>query len=340
MAIGHAQRWKRIIVMSDDFTPFLSAPAMLEWASVPHLEYFAFCNNHEAELSTYPSSLEASIFKNGAPKLRSVVLDMSIGQGILPPLQDITTLCLEYLDMEVDNDDRFPWPTFVDVLSLPSLVNLSVMGPIFEDPPSFDSIDPIIMNNLKNLRFSMTDSFPLLLPFLKASLLETLVIKSESLEVLGDDQPEPLGFPSLKSLYLIETAIITPAAQYLARMTESVTDIAIFNEECDESLFFVFLCSSSEYWPKLKVVTLDLDIGGRLNEVISFAHTRRDSGLVFHVLGHVISQWLSTLFLGQPHAYAELAKLCRIERLDDRLRSINPVWQEYWPSPEWRFARR
>lgn len=341
MAIDHAQRWKRVVVISDEDCPLLSVFGRLEWVSVPHLEYFAFCTNNKDDPSKYPSNLEPAIFKNGAPKLKSVILDSSIGHCLLPPLQGITTLCLEtlcfeYRTMRLEIKEPFPWPTFVEVLSLPSLVNLSVMGPIFEYPEV--SIDLIIMKNLVNLRFGETDSsFPLLLPFLEAPLLETLLIKSESLEGLEDDQPaEPFGFPSLKSLSLVEVAISAPAAQYFAKMTESVTDIIISNKEYDESLFFVFLRSCSEYWTNLKVVKLDLDIGCRLNEIIQFAQTRRDSGLVLHVLDDIVSQWLSTLFLGQPYAYAELAKLCRIQKIDIKLSQIlTLVWAEHWPTTQW-----
>ncbi|KAF8903276.1 hypothetical protein CPB84DRAFT_781514 [Gymnopilus junonius] len=335
MAISHVHRWKYVYVMSDEDFPLWTVSGMLEWASVPWLEYFAFCNNYD---SKYPPSLQPAIFKKGAPNLKSVILDTSIGQKLLPPLQNITTLCFECQDTSEVVDQPFPWPTFVVVLSLPFLVNLSIMGKIFEEPALLDLADPITMKNLENLRFGDTgSSFPSILPFLKAPLLQTLFIKNDSLEALGNSQSEPQGFPSLELLVLFETSFNTQAARYLANMTQSVTNITILKKEDDASLFSVFLHSHGEYWPNLKFVHLDIDIGLRLKEVIQCIQARRDSALILQISDDVLNQWQSTNtpFLGLPYTLGELEKICCIKTVNSKYISVPAVWIEHWPTLQW-----
>ncbi|KAF8903275.1 hypothetical protein CPB84DRAFT_781267 [Gymnopilus junonius] len=335
LAIGHAHRWKILLVISDSDTPLLSVPEMLEWVSAPHLEYMVFCTDYSEEHTEFPSSLEPTIFKDGAPMLTSVVLDTCIGQGLLPPLQNITTLCLTGL---VIMDEPCSWPTFVGILSLPALINLSIMGEFFEVPASLDSDDLITMKNLQHFRCSRTNSIPLLLASIVAPLLKTLMIKHESLRAVGDGQPEPLGFPSLEWLTLVETPITPLAAQYFARMTKSANRIWIVNKNYDESLFNVFLRSNPECWASLNDVRLELDIGTRLNEIISFARNHRDSSLVLHVRDEIATQWLSTQLSSQLCAYNELEELCRIERINRTAVVDHPVWLEHWFSPLWNIA--
>ncbi|KAF8903277.1 hypothetical protein CPB84DRAFT_1845827 [Gymnopilus junonius] len=333
-AILHVQRWKYITVISDDESPLLSASDLLELASSPTLEYFAFCtNNRNLRDLDFPKTLESEVFQNGTPKLASVILDNSISQGLFPPLYAVTTLCLECPEVARSGGDGFPWLTFVGLLSQLHLVNLSILGVVLDFLPPSDSIQPIMLNYLQNLRCSKSGLFPLLLPFLHAPLLETLVIKDESLEHIE----RGLVFPSLRWLSLVENRISLSAAPCLARMTQFATHITIVNKKYNQRPFFSFLASGPEYWPNLQDLTLDLDIGGQLTEVVHYVIPRRYSDLMLRALDDVVSQWQSTLFLGQPVGYAALTQLCRIESRSkiDWSDFISPAWLEHWISDDW-----
>ena len=333
-AIKQIKRWKRFTVISDLRTPLVSIPALLECAPVPLLEYFAFAGASENEILKFPRSLEPTIFRDGAPMLKCVILDSSIGQGILPPLSNITTLCLQgelATKINTQGFDCFFFSDFFHVLSLPFLENLTVLGLVCRDIPQRMGTFP--MHQLRNLRFSKTGLFPLILPFIIAPMLETLVIKEEVLAPLGHNLPLLTCFACLHSLYLHEVRITSTAAQYLANMTPMLTRLSIVQKNYEESIFVAYLRSGGLFstWLNLRHLALDLDIGSRIYEIIGFARNHHYRGPDLRVRQHTIDQWKMP---PSNAAYVELCQYCEVTAAEPD--DLSPdLWQEHWVSSEW-----
>ncbi|KDR82013.1 hypothetical protein GALMADRAFT_264295 [Galerina marginata CBS 339.88] len=295
-------RCKCLTVLSDPTTPIDALLTEIASLSAQNIEHFVFCPGIDGTTYTRNSihlinGLETTIFKNGAPKLKSLTLDCPT--RFLAPLSNISTLRLEApyngLGMAVS------WDAFRDILSISSLENLSLAGPVFND--QYPHVELITMNSLKNLRCGFFA--PLWLPFLRAPLLETLTLRR--CWALGNryDQrlnPEPYAFPTLRSLYLLETTAHTSEiASCLARMTELATDIVI---------------STKAGTNNGVRITFNSDVQARRMNKITLR--------IIEQLG-VYGGGLSL----QPEECKELLEICALEILDDK--TIDKVfWKRHW----------
>ncbi|PPQ97842.1 hypothetical protein CVT26_012938 [Gymnopilus dilepis] len=289
-AMKYTERWKSFLVMMEDGVPLLRYPGVLEQASAPHLEYFAFISN-SLKLHTEhrnPDRLQPTIFRKGAPKLSSVMYDLSLAYGLHPPMQNITTFCLEDVDSLASFGEEIPWDVFLEILSLPCLVNLSLLGMLVRLPEAFG---PIVMLKLQNFRFCRTEYAVSLLPVLKAPNLKTLVISSEDLEALG--HPFELNsLPALESLWLLHTCASSPwDVAVLAECTSNIRSLIVVDAEFDEN-FFDFLATSQDCWPGLTTLAMDVNrLQNGVDEISAFLDTRPNDDLRVKVREDVYKQW-------------------------------------------------
>jgi hypothetical protein len=151
---------------------------------------------------------------------------------------------------------------FLEILALPSLSGLSLVGQHFSEPDSPHS-SQITMNNLKHLRYGEVYLIEDFLPFLVAPLLETLIIKSTSLT----SSPIPSLLPkfmrpfsNLHSLELIEcTDFDAGFINSLVTLTPHVTHLTIVDNSRYENMLQCitrpFLENGTKSWQQVKVLT-------------------------------------------------------------------------------------
>ncbi|PPQ77054.1 hypothetical protein CVT26_004527 [Gymnopilus dilepis] len=332
VAMKYTKRWKVFFLMMHDDVPLLCYPDRLQHLSVPHLEYFACISSSRDVYGDYPESLEATIFQDGAPQLTSVMYDLSIAYGLLPPMMNITTFCLEDVASTKHINTPILWNTLLQILTLPSLTNLSLMGPLvnMKEMPRAPSAS---LSRLENLRVCRTQYFIPVLPFLPAPGLKTLVISSEDFGAWESDRTVELKeFPVLESLWLVKTsAILRSEAKYLVDFTSNIKNVTIVGEEFDTE-FFVFLGSNQNHWSNLKTITMD--IGGleeELNKIAAFVTRRAHNDLVLKVRKRVRSAWEAIQLRSGIPTLNRLVSQCRLETIDDNAKIALPaVWNDCW----------
>ncbi|KDR82051.1 hypothetical protein GALMADRAFT_135427 [Galerina marginata CBS 339.88] len=318
--LSHIARWKRVTVVSDSHTPLTDFISAIETASAPNLEYFTFCCDIPDDHKNEPiASLEPGIFTNGAPNLKSVMLDCS-SYKCVPPLSNVSTLRLEAI---IDNTSPFSWKTFREILSLPHLANFSILGEIFEVPDNHTTVGLIAMNNLKHLRYSETGGMALLLPYFRAPLLETLILQNDALPEEFGASAELYIFPSLRSVSLIEVTATSPlVALHFAAITESATEILFSQEDSDDTIFMTLLTaipfSGPSYWTQVKLLTCNSPFQSHITQFITFAKPRSKNGVVLRIFSSLDEHWKDEY----PDEYDELTEACTIEAMDTE---VNPL---------------
>ncbi|KDR82012.1 hypothetical protein GALMADRAFT_221901 [Galerina marginata CBS 339.88] len=346
-------RWKCFTVLSDPTTPVDTLLSEMASLSAQNLEHFVFRPNLEANTDDSSASsiqdfamkkdLETTVFKNGAPKLKSLTLDCSsVAYTCLPPLSNITTLRLEA--PYSDSGTIFSWAAFREILSISSLENLSLVGPVLEDLDfGFHPVELITMNSLKHLRFG--NLAPLWLPFLRAPLLATLIIRKCWMpNIFGYHerlQAEPYAFPALQSLYLLETSAQTlQMAHYFARMTGLATDIA-FSQETDTDSFSSFVLEQDEdlnetYWTKAVQITSNSNRVD-FHRIVRFVRARRTNNITLRIIEQNAMSWIDGHSL-LPNQYKELTEICTLEILHDK-NIDNALWKRHWQFGGYRSGR-
>ncbi|KDR82020.1 hypothetical protein GALMADRAFT_264302 [Galerina marginata CBS 339.88] len=331
-------RWKCFTVLSDPTTPVDALLSEIASLSAQNLEHFVFCPGVEADTDDSSASsvedvviekdFETTIFKNGTPKLKSLTLDCSY--KCLPPLSNITTLRLEAPNSGLGM--VLSWGAFRNVLSISSLENLSLVGPVLEN--HYHRMKLITMNSLKNLRFGNLKL--LWLPFLRAPLLATLIIRKCWIDSLfGYDQvlkSEPYAFPTLRSLCLIRTTAQSfQIAHHLAQMTELATDI-VFSQENGTNRFSSLVLNhedsrSETYWTQAVQITFNsyvLDF----RQIIHFVKARRMNNMTLRINQLSEYQWRGPPSL-EFEECKELSKICTLEILDDKTID-KALWKMHW----------
>ena len=194
--MSHVDCWRRFSLLSDVEVPMLDFSDRLRQLKAPNLEYFMMCpSSSEPEEAPDFNGMAPSVFLGGEPKLFYVQLDGTSLQTYFPPFSNVTVL------LEDEKSACF----FLEILALPSLSSLSIVGEHFSEPDLPHS-SKITMNNLKHLRYG-EDYKPIghFLPFLVAPLLETLILKRVTLPLIPSPLPEFMRpFFNLHSLQLIE----------------------------------------------------------------------------------------------------------------------------------------
>lgn len=145
MAVKQIKHWKIVMFLSGWSTEIeqkLEPELFMGYA--PNLEYFAYaptCMNvnyvNDDSTTTQRSMITSrnpTNFQGGASKLRYVLLDL-LSPSILP-LSNLTTLCIEPKNTEAEY--FYSWIVFLQILSIPSLTNLSLAGDIFARPTAMN----------------------------------------------------------------------------------------------------------------------------------------------------------------------------------------------------------
>lgn len=257
--ISHVDRWRRISLFSGVDIPMHGFNDRLQWLKAPNLQYFTMCaSSSDPEGGPDSERLTPSVFLRGAPKLFYVRLDGTSFRNYPPPFSNVTVLRLE------DETDAWTFGSFsmfLELLALPSLSSLSIVGSHFWEPES-PQTSIITMNSLKHLRYGEDYNFVgHFLPFLVAPLLETLIIKRVTLRLIPDPLPKfTRPFTNLHSLELIECTDYDPAfINSLVTLTPHVTHLTILDDSGPESMLQCvtrpFLENGIKSWRKVKFLT-------------------------------------------------------------------------------------
>ncbi|KAF8874221.1 hypothetical protein CPB84DRAFT_1797851 [Gymnopilus junonius] len=328
-AILHVSRWYRVTINSDAETPITPVTSSLESSSAPNLVHFAFCPDIlQVGENEGVESLEPTIFKGGAPKLRSLMIDSSSALVCLPPLSNVTILRIEAGENNMEY--LFPWSTFYNILTLPALTGLSIVGNIFQTPEN--SITPIKMPSLRHLRYSDNELLARVLPKLRGPLLESLVIQNARFpERYSAFRAPPYVFPSLQCLCLIQTTTSSPrSAWYFAQMTRSITHAIFSHDSYVQSIFYMLLNGpdgDKKYWPKLERLTFNLPIGDEVSDALRFVQARPSDALVLEVFDQIRDQWRAS----DLNSYKSIMKASKLEIMDS---NDDSLWRAYWPPGE------
>jgi len=342
MAIDEAHRWKRTtLILNSESAMLGTIMPKLQKVSVPRLEHFALCAEEEdlkepsyLRNSTVVNKVETTIFEGGASNLKSLRVDGKTYVTCTPPLSNLTALRIESI---INNPDSIlSWTAFLSILELPSLQDLSLIGDIFE-PPTPEAMKIIDMNNLKSLRYSDNDTVSLILPCIRAPLLESLTLQSvwlpEELGAMPMHPSEPYFFPSLHSLDLID---VTPStlhgAWYLVRMTRRAKDILLSHEDAGECVFVFTPAayrSNPLFWPDMERLTLNMDATAEVGAFVHFFNcrpaTENRRKCILRIFEHIKTNWQSQF---EP-LYDALCDKCDIETV-----KLEDLAVGFWPPAE------
>lgn len=233
----------------------------LRWLKAPNLQYLTILpSSPDQEGGPDSDRLTPSVLLGGAPKLFYVRVNGTSFQKYPPPFSNVTVLRLE----EIEAWTFGSFSLFLEILALPSLSSLSIVGEHFSEPESPHTSE-ITMNNLKHLRYG--EDYSLIrhfLPFLVAPLLETLIIKRVTLRLIPNPLPKfTRPFSNLHSLELIECSEYDAGfIDTLVTLTPHVTHLTIVDDLGPEGMlqWFTrpFLENGTKSWQKVKVLTLDV----------------------------------------------------------------------------------
>ncbi|PPQ72008.1 hypothetical protein CVT26_007968 [Gymnopilus dilepis] len=329
-AMSHMQRWRRFSLFADHRFPALDVFAAMETVSVPMLEHFAFCapsKNMSIDFRNGPPSLKPTVFKSGAPNLISAALNLTGYFPCMPPLKNITTLHLRGRSYVRGRESTSH--IHRDILSLPFLVNLSIIGVIYEYNEPESGEKPITVPYLKHLCLTRAMEFLFLLPFMRAPSLETLIVRGvlpatfaaqalESNTLMSD----LYIFPVLHSVCCIDVfAHSTASTWQFAKMTANASEITFCNtnaRRCPYSeSFFAFLADCSVLkekemlWKKVKVLTFDIDTSD-LDGLLRFFKKRPKRSVILRLSDTANSR----LKASSESKYAELAESYKLETLE------------------------
>ncbi|KAF8901524.1 hypothetical protein CPB84DRAFT_1708404 [Gymnopilus junonius] len=346
-ALPHIARWRCFTFSSDthsDILAVLRFLGRLKSTAAPQLQHIslrpAFGDLRRLGIMAphVDTNTASTLFVDGAPKLRSLMLDGTSGFIYLPLLSNITTLRIEVPDGHAYSIP-LSWPTLQHVLSVPSLTNLSLVGEMLDITDShFDPQCPIKMGSLKHLRFGSNDALIFILSVLHAPLLETLFLDNiwlpfdmVTIPVATDIGHGSHAFPLLKSVSFSQvhsSSVYPHETLYFARMLESATEICICNKSYVDSMFETLLNDrdlNQKYWTNVKHVTLCPRVAKELEDVIRFAADRPENGLVVHVSEETVKYWKK--YKTEYTSVDVLKKWCSI----DVIHSMNPPWSGPWP---------
>jgi len=256
--ISHVDRWRRFSLFSDEEVPMLDFSDRLRQLKAPNLEYFMCSSSSELGEAPDFNGLAPSVFLGGAPKLFYVRLDGSSFRNYPPPFSNVTVLRLEDDIFQPDIWNFWSFSLFLEILTLPSLSSLSIVGEHFSEPDLPHS-SKITMNNLKHLRYGEDDNLIRhFLPFLVAPLLETLIIKRVTLPLIPSPLPKFMRpFSNLHSLELIECPDHDASfINSLITLMPYVTHLTIVDDSGPENMLECvtrpFLENGTKSWPKVK----------------------------------------------------------------------------------------
>jgi hypothetical protein len=332
--ITHVAHWRRFSLFSDGDVPILSFCNRLQHLEALNLEYFTMCPNTDNSLEGLEEpetlvfdELSPSVFLGGAPKLFYVRLDPTCPSKCLPPFSNVTVLRLEDDSFDLGIWNFGSYSTFLEILALPSLSSLSIVGEMFSKPDSPHS-SKITMNNLKHLRYGADDNLIVhFLPFLLAPLLETLILNNIELPLPPSPFPEFMQpFSKLHSLELLhcidtDTGFFTS----FAALTPNIINLTIIDNPDFSSICHNMVKQLNKegttLWPNVKVLTGILLNEDSLNHYINFAEMFKNPELIICIGASFANDWR---FM-DPESYELLQPICILEQMPPGKRLVS------WP---------
>ena len=328
--MAHVARWRRVFIITDKNTPILDLLDNFKNVCAPNLEHFAIRTGTYGATSRQIQDLQPVIFKGGALKLSSVAVDY-LNHFVLSPLSNITTLRIEQPQL-CTKWELISAEAFINILLIPTLTNLSLVGDIGVLVYVEDFEDIIPMGNLKHLRLADSWSMSMILPYLRAPLLETLIIRNW----LPEGFPTPdynYAFPSLHTLVFEQSSdyafiswdeILIP----LSMLARHAVYIAFSHFSSLERTFL--FPHHNALWPDLQVINFNVRCSTQIDDYLRFATDRahpKKPPFVLRIHKDLINRWRMEV----PHALDELKRACIVEDMATRSMSAALISNRPWP---------
>ena len=333
--MAHVTRWRRVFILADKNTPILDLLDNFKKASAPKLEHFALRMGTYSATTRQIQDLQPVLFKGGAPRLSSVAVDY-LNHLVLSPLSNITTLRIEQPRLNT-KWELLSSDAFISILLIPTLTNLSIVGDIGVLVYVEDFEDTIPMNSLKHLRLADSWSMSRILPYLRAPLLETLIIRNWYPE--GFSTPDyNYSFPSLHTLAFEQSSdfeypdLVFWDSDDIFRSLSVLTKHAVYIAFSHfSSLEHAFLYPRHKaFWPNLQIINFNVKYSTRIDDYLIFATARaspKKPRIVLRIHKELINRWR----VDAPNAFGELRRVCNIEAMTTGDMSAALISNRPWP---------
>jgi hypothetical protein len=333
--MAHVTRWRRVFIITDKNTPILDLLDNFKKASAPNLEHFAIRMGCYGATTRQIQDLQPVLFKGGAPKLFSVAVDY-LNHLVLSPLSNITTLRIEQPKLHT-KWELLSSEAFINILLIPSLTNLSLVGDIGVLVYVEDFEDIIPMRSLKHLRLADSWSMSMILPYLRAPLLETLIIRNWFPEEFSTPDYN-YSFPSLHTLAFEQSPdyeypdLVSWDSDYIFRSLSILTKHAVYIAFSHfSSLERAFLFPRHKtFWPHLQVINFNVKYSIRIDDYLRFATARaspKKPRFVLRIHKELINRWR----VEAPNDLGELKRACDVEAMATRTMSAALISNRPWP---------
>ena len=333
--MAHVTRWRRVFIIADKNTPILDLLDNFKKVSAPNLEHFSIRMGSYGATTRQVQDLQPVLFKGGAPKLSSVAVDY-LNNLVLSPLSNITTLRIEQPKL-CTKWELLSSEAFINILLIPTLTNLSLVGDIgvlvyVED---FEGIIP--MRSLKHLRLADSWSMSMVLPYLRAPLLETLIIRNWFPEELSTPDYN-YSFPSLHTLALEQSSdfeypdLVPWDSDDIFRSLSILTKNAVYIAFSHfSSLERAFLFPRHQtFWPDLQVINFNVKCSRRIDDYLIFATARanpKKPRFVLRIHKELMNRWR----VEAPNAFGQLKRACIVEAMPTGAMSAALISNRPWP---------
>lgn len=329
--MAHVRRWRRVFIITDKNTPILDLLDNFKKVYAPNLEHFALRTGGYGATNRQIQDLQPVIFKGGAPKLSSVAVDY-LNHFVLSPLSNITTLRIEQPKLST-KWELISAEAFINILLIPTLTNLSLVGDIGVLVYVEDLEDTIYMRNLKHLRLADSWSMTMILPYLRAPLLETLIIRNLPKEFYTSNSN--YSFPSLGTL-VFEQSVEYENPTFSS--WDAVLSLSMFTRHAAYVAFSHFSSLERTFpftrpeilWPDLQVINFNIRSSTRIDDYLRFAtdraHPKRPP-FVLRIHQNLIDKWREHT----PYALDELKRVCIVEEMATRAMSAALISNRPWP---------
>ena len=302
--LPHTTRWWRVSILTDIITPFRDILNEVKPSPAPNLEHITL--RGDCSYRSTGTSIELLLFKAGAFKLSSVTTDYS-SIARLPPFSHLTNLRIER-PQDIGGQKMSP-ECFLSILLMPNLTNLSLVR--HDSPPiRTENLHTIHMPKLKYLRFTQHMNMCAAFPYLRAPVLETLIIcDCLPLALPTDDY----FFPSLRTLVFSNSRTdfnLTP----LSKLTRRVTHLTF---SVSSSLYFAYLFRGhGNYWPDLQVACLNVLCSDEVGDYVAFIFARINTDkprLILQISKNLVDSWRIEV----PDGLKEIEEACFVEAMTD-----------------------
>ena len=286
MVVPHAARWRRLSIEVNCISLIVDSISAL---FVPFLERLEITSRTEISRETF------SIFRGGAPALKSLLFVGVTLNSCRPPLDSLTYLTLS------ESRSYILYSQFLDILAaLPCLEDLGLFGSIVTDWPVYPTIK-IELPALATFRLANPPT-PMCSPFftIVAPTLRSLslygIFRGDFPQALTGDRIHA-NFPSIQSLTLmIPKSVMIETS--VAHEFPAITHLTLLGVDPHNTILQQLLHENhptgSLVWPNLHTITLSSP-----SYDISFLCDFLSSRIA---IGHPIS----TLVIPQPDQIAEI----------------------------------